>query len=113
MFGPEWPHPKFTLAENLSDLVGHWDEFQKREAFAYTVLSPDEKTCLGCLYINPPRGQPVDARVVMWVRQSAYDQGLDPVLFRTVKDWIEKDWPFSNVIYPGRKEDGTWERRIE
>ena len=78
-------------------------------AFAYTVLSPDETTCLGCVYINPPRGYPVDARVYLWVRQSAYDQGLDSILFRTVKAWLDECWPFTNVIYPGRKEDGSWE----
>lgn len=109
MFGPEWPTPSFTLEENMNDLVRHWDEFQKREAFAYTVLSPDEKTCVGCVYINPPRNLPVDARVYMWVRQSAYDQGLDTVLFHTVKDWITESWPFKDVAYPGRKEDGSWE----
>jgi hypothetical protein len=109
MFGRDWPHPMFTREENLQDLVEHQQEFKQRVAFAYTVLSSDETTCLGCVYINPPGGYPVDARVYLWVRQSAYDQGLDPILFHTVKAWIEQAWPFTNVIYPGRKESGSWE----
>jgi len=109
LFGREWPRDGFTLEENLQDLTEHQQEFEQRIAFAYTVMSPDETICLGCLYINPPRGHPVDARVYMWVRQSAYDQGLDPILFRTVKDWIDTRWPFTNAIYPGRGEDGAWE----
>lgn len=109
MFGRRWPHPAFTLEENLQDLIEHWEEFQRREAFAYTVLSPDETTCLGCVYINPPRGQPTDARVHMWVRQSAHDRGLDPVLFQTVRDWLAADWPFARVMYPGRDESGAWQ----
>jgi hypothetical protein len=109
MFGRDWPHPAFTREENLQDLVEHQQEFEQRVAFAYTVLSPDETTCLGCVYINPPRDHLVDARVYLWVRQSAYDQGLDPVLYHTVKAWIDQHWPFTNVIYPGRKEDGSWE----
>jgi hypothetical protein len=109
MFGRDWPHPRFTREENLQDLVEHQQEFEQRVAFAYTVLSLDETTCLGCVYINPPHGYPVDARVYLWVRQSAYDQGLDPILFHTVKAWIEQAWPFTNVIYPGRTESGSWE----
>lgn len=109
MFGREWPHSGFTREENLQDLVEHEQEFEQRVAFAYTVLSPDETTCLGCVYINPPRGYPVDARVYLWVRQSAYDQGLDPLLFQAVKEWINTAWPFANAVFPGRKDDGTWE----
>jgi hypothetical protein len=44
----------------------------------------------------------------MWVRQSAYDQGLDPVLFQAVKAWIDERWPFKNAIYPGRDQHGAW-----
>ncbi|WP_374686168.1 GNAT family N-acetyltransferase [Promineifilum sp.] len=108
MFGRDWPHAAFTLSENLQDLVEHGEEFEQRAAFAYTVLSPDGTMCLGCVYINPPRDYPTDARIYMWVRQSAHDQGLDPVLFHTVQTWIETSWPFARVMYPGRKEDGTW-----
>lgn len=109
MFGRDWPTADFSRADNLQDLVEHEQEFKDRIAFAYTVLSPDETVCLGCVYINPPRGFPVDARVYMWVRQSAYEQGLDPVLYQTVKNWIETDWPFTNVVYPGRNAAGAWE----
>jgi hypothetical protein len=109
MFGRDWPHARFTRAENAQDLLEHQQEFAQRVAFAYTVLSPDETTCLGCVYINPPRSYPVDARVYLWVQQSAYDRGLDPVLFHTVRAWIDECWPFTNVIYPGRSVDGTWE----
>ena len=108
MFGRDWPRDGFTREENFQDLAEHQQEFEQRIAFAYTVTSPDETTCLGCVYINPPRGYPVDARVYMWVRQSAYERGLDPILFRTVKRWIDERWPFEKVIYPGRAEDGSW-----
>jgi hypothetical protein len=108
MFGRDWPREGFTREENLQDLAEHQQEFERREAFAYTVVSPDERSCLGCVYINPPRSHPADARVYMWVRQSAYDRGLDPMLFRAVKAWIDERWPFENVIYPGRGESGEW-----
>jgi mannose-6-phosphate isomerase-like protein (cupin superfamily) len=109
MFHSGWPHPGFTWLENLQDLIRHYQEFEERLAFAYTVLSPDEATCLGCIYINPPGEYPADARVHLWVRQSAYEQGLDRVLFRTVQAWLAESWPFKQVVYPGRREDGSWE----
>lgn len=97
-----WPREGFTLEENLTDLERHQREFLEREAFAYTVVSLDESRVLGCLYINPDDNPEVDARIRMWVRQSEYDRGLDPILFNTVRYWIASDWPFSKVTYPGR-----------
>jgi RimJ/RimL family protein N-acetyltransferase len=102
MFGGPWPRPGFTLEENLADLKRHQQEFLNRKAFAYTVVSLDENRVLGCVYINPPETTDSDAVVVMWVRQTEYDKGLDEILFNTVKDWITSDWPFKKVDYPGR-----------
>ncbi len=101
--GNTWPREGFTLAENLADLELHQQEFLERKAFAYTVVALDESRVLGCVYINPIRRVGVDAQVYMWVRQSEYDRGLDPILFQTVKNWIATSWPFNTVIYPGRE----------
>ena len=103
MFGGPWPREGFTLKENLDDLERHQREFLNREAFAYTVVSLDESRVLGCVYINPTQEIDADAIVVMWVRQSEYDRGLDPILFQAVKDWISAVWPFQTVAYPGRE----------
>lgn len=108
MFGRDWPDANYTLEDNLADVADVEREWAEREAFTYTVVSLDEATCLGCVYINPPRGHPADARVYIWVRQSEYDRGLDPILFHTVRAWIADRWPFQNVIYPGRHDDGSW-----
>ena len=103
MYGGSWPREGFTLKENLTDLERHQQEFLNREAFAYTVVSLDESRVLGCVYINPARKGDADAEVVMWVRQSEYDQGLDSVLFQIVKKWMSSSWPFTAVAYPGRE----------
>ena len=103
MFGSDWPREGFTLEENLADLERHQQEFLDREAFAYTVVSLDESRVVGCLYINPTKKLEADAVVHMWVRQSEFDKGLDPVLFQTVKEWIKTSWPFEKVAYPGRE----------
>ena len=105
MFGREWPRKGFTLAENRADLERHQREFLDREAFAYTVVSLDESRVLGCVYINPSEDPAVDAEVRMWVRQREYERGLDPILFRAVKGWLEDAWPFHVVAYPERGQE--------
>ena len=89
-----------TVAENLVDLGWHQKEFELRRSFAYTVVTPRESRVLGCVYINPSESH--DARVHMWVRRSAWHEGLDPVLETTVREWIEKDWPFERVDWAAR-----------
>ena len=101
--GSSWPRDGFTIEENLADLTQHQQEFLDREAFAYTVVALDESRVLGCVYIDPTKRSNVEAEVSMWVRQSEYDQGLDEVLFQTVKEWVHSMWPFTAVAYPGRE----------
>ena len=67
------------------------------------MLDPDESCCLGCVYIMPSDNEQYDAMVVMWVRKSELVNGLDEKLFSAVQDWMDQEWPFKNVAYPGRK----------
>jgi hypothetical protein len=89
-----------TLEENLVDLGWHQKEFQLRRSFAYTMMNADETVCLGCVYLYPT--EDADARVHMWVRRSAWEDGLDPVLEAAVREWVAREWPFETVSYPGR-----------
>ena len=98
-----WPTKDLTFEQDLIDLGWHQKEFQMRSSFAYTVVSLDESEVLGCLYINPTIKGDYDARITMWIRTSMLDKGLDDILFNSVKEWIEKDWPFKKVAYPGRE----------
>ncbi len=105
----KWPSKDLTFEQDLIDLGWHQKEFQTRSSFAYTVMNPSESQCLGCVYIFPPTKSGFDAEVYMWVRKSAYDVGLDPILYKTVKNWISEKWPFKKVAYPGREIDWeTW-----
>ena len=103
-FGPDqkWPIG-LTIEQNLIDLGWHQKEFQMSSSFAYTVMCPDERKCLGCLYIDPSTKYGYDAEVYMWIRQSEVPTGLDKYLFDTVKEWINTKWPFNKVAYPGRE----------
>jgi len=100
--GTPAPSTDLTLEQNLVDLGWHQKEFQLRRSFAYTVMSTDESVCLGCVYLYP--ADDADVRVHMWVRASAWEDGLDPVLEQAVRTWIAEAWPFATVSYPGRRE---------
>lgn len=113
IFGPrsKWPSLDLTFEQDLIDLGWHQKEFQTRSSFAYTVMSLDESQCLGCVYIYPTDKSDYDSKVYMWVRKSSYVEGLDTVLFNTVKKWIKEKWPFKKVAYPGRDIDWeTWKK---
>lgn len=89
-----------TVAENLVDLGWHQKEFELRRSFAYTVVPPDESEVLGCVYVYPSETH--DARVLLWVRQTAFAAGLDPLLEQAVRDWVATRWPFARVAYGER-----------
>ena len=106
-FGPgdDWP-VGLTIEQDLIDLGWHQKEFQRRSSFAFTVMNFDESECLGCVYIYPSDNSKFDAIIILWVRQSEVEGGLDEGLFLTVKKWIDEKWPFEKVAYPGR--DVSW-----
>jgi len=101
LLGNKWPTSSFTLEDNRRDLAEKERRFEQRTSFTYTVVTLDESQVLGSVYINKGMRGP-DAAVFMWVRKSAYEDGLDPVLEEAVRDWIQREWPFEWVVYPGR-----------
>jgi RimJ/RimL family protein N-acetyltransferase len=98
-----WPAKTLTFEQDLIDLGWHQKEFQRRSSFAYTIMAPDENECLGCLYIFPSTNDVYDVEVYVWVRKSAYEKGLDPIVLDELQKWIKDKWPFNKVFYPGRK----------
>lgn len=96
-----WPRG-LTLRQNLVDLGWHEKEFQNRSSFTYTVVTPDDAKVLGCVYLYPTQKSGYDAEVFMWVRESEVANGLDADLFHAVHGWLDTDWPFDALAYPGR-----------
>jgi hypothetical protein len=103
-----WPTADLTLEQDLIDLGWHQKEFQNRSSFTYTVMSPDEAKCLGCIYIYPSKKAGYDASVFLWIRQS-HSTLLDSQLLTDVQAWLDKEWWFSSVAFPGRQPAwGEW-----
>lgn len=106
VFGPgdTWPEG-VTLEENRSVLGWHEEEFADRAGFVYTVRSRFGDRCLGCVYIYPSRRSEYDADVLYWVTADEAEDGGDERLSRHVRFWLETNWPFDAVAYPGRDVD--------
>jgi hypothetical protein len=109
MFGEHWGWPAEDLdaAEDRRHLEWHENEFRTRSSFDYAVMHPDESALLGCVYIDPPLKQGYDAEVYLWVRDSEQNTSLEERLMLTVRGWVQREWPFARVVYPGR--DLPWE----
>ena len=95
------PWSETTLRANLVDLDWHEKEFELRRSFAYTVVRPDESQVIGCVYLYPSDDADTDVR--LWVRQEAWDEGLDPVLEAEVRRWVAERWPFDSAAWGERE----------
>ena len=82
--GGSWPEG-LTLRQNLVDLGWHEKEFQLRQSFAYTVLSPTEDRVLGCVYIYPSRKVGLDASITFGLAKRAGERDGRPPLRRSQK----------------------------
>jgi hypothetical protein len=97
-----WPREGITMDEAMADMRSEAARFERRESFAYAVLTPDGLRERGCVYVYPGTGTGHDAVVRLWVTRAEYDAGFDAALYGWTRQWIAADWPFRKVAYPGR-----------
>lgn len=98
-----WPTKDFHLKQNMIDLAWHQKEFQRQTSFAYTVSNLGDNQCLGCVYFYPSENINYDVKVILWVRESMLKSNLDQILYQTVKQWLDDQWPFKSPGFPGRE----------
>ena len=91
--GSSWPR-EMTLEENRADLERHARDFAERRGFTYTVLDPESRDVIGCVYIYPATN---GADVHSWVRAS--HAGLGAPLRSVVRSWLADAWPFERLEY--------------
>ena len=98
----DWPHKDISDADAMRDMETEQARFENRESFAYAVLTPDGSRERGCVYVYPGTVEGYDAVVRMWVTKAEYDAGFDAELYKWGRRWMQTDWPFEKVAYPGR-----------
>lgn len=87
-----WPPEDFTLGDNIQDLTEHYSEFVKREAYAYSIQTPD--ACIGCIYIEPWH---TGAQLAFWFIDAWLDR--ESQILTAVLGWLD-EWPLEQVILP-------------
>ncbi|MCL1068561.1 hypothetical protein L2735_17455 [Shewanella olleyana] len=102
IFGPHsnWPELDMTLEQNIISLNVHKQEFKTRTAFAYSVLNLEQTKCLGSIYIDPSDFSQYQCVVHFWIRSDSIEQ--ESILFQTIKNWLNDEWNFTQVAFPGR-----------
>ena len=98
----------FDRDDDLKAMQGHRGEFDRREAYAYAGLAPDDRNkYLACVYINPSSGSPQQPAALLkyWVIEDEMATNLDSHLFTSLMEWLQNDWPFETVIVPYYEEN--------
>ena len=96
----QWPPEDFTVERNRADLRRHFDEFERGEAFAYTVLSPDRESCIGCTYIETC-AEVDGVRLAFWVIDAALE--IEAEFVAAVLRWLHDAWAFDRIVLPLRE----------
>lgn len=77
------------------------------------MLTPDGSRERGCVYVYPSTVEGYDAVVTMWVTKAEFDAGFDAELYAWVQTWVQAEWPFAKVAYPGRAiEWAAWDAKV-
>lgn len=48
-----------------------------------------------------------DAQIFLWVAKAEFDAGFDAELYGWATQWVEENWPFAEVAFPGRSIEWT------
>jgi len=101
-----WPQEDLTYKDDQADLAWHQKEFENRTSFAYTVMSVNEKECLGCFYLYPPgyrgeKSKDADVDVNFWVTEEAHNDGLYDKLYFVIVAFLKR-WPFQKIVFTNK-----------
>lgn len=109
-----WPADDFTLEDDLEDVVMLEGRHKAQQALTYTVVTPDEAECLGCVYILPPdarhyleatitpigasRWEDYGALMSFWVRTSRIASGIDERVLAAARTWLEREGRLGGLL---------------
>lgn len=110
-----WPADEFTIEANREDLVDLERRHAEHRAFTYTVVDPEDRECLGCVYLFPTGATflaasavtavddadwaEVDVVVYFWVRASRARLGTDERLLSALRVWLAEEWGFERIVF--------------
>ncbi len=103
-FGPDDQWPENSNFEEAIVDVGYFHFYwHTRSTFVYSIRHPDDSHDLGCIYVAPTHKSGYQAEIYIWVREGELESNLDEELFEFTQNWINDEWPFERVAWPGRE----------
>ena len=118
--GGRWPTAEFTLAEEQHQLAQHAERHRARQDFAFILLTPDQTTGLGCVYMLPllpflsrvgasaallAHTTDASAMITFWLRQDRLHTPLAQQVITAVYAWLMSDWPFADHLFRVNQEE--------
>jgi RimJ/RimL family protein N-acetyltransferase len=115
-----WPDDHFSVERNRDDLARHQTEHEAGDAYTYTVMDPEERVCLGCIYMVPlpahlmrigADDEAIEsaawdaAAIYFWVRSTKLREGFEAELLSAISSWMAREKAFSRVLYSTHTED--------
>lgn len=112
--GGRWSTADFTLDQERHELALHAERHRARQDFAFILLSPDQSTGLGCVYMLPllpflsrsgasaallAQATAASAMITFWLRQDQLHTPLAQQVITAVHAWLVRDWPFADHLF--------------
>ena len=94
-----WPPAHMTPEMDRDDLQHHEDEINAHESFLYGAFDEAETELFGCVYIDPPRSEAVQAESSWWVVDKCVDSELARALDAFVPAWLRDVWGLERVDF--------------
>lgn len=126
--GGRWPVEGWTLDDERRELAAHERRHRARRDFAFILLTPDEQTGLGCVYLLPllpflrrhsapatliAQAPDTGAIVTFWIRQDRQDTSLAAQVIAAVDTWIRTEWPFAEHVFRVNQHERAAIRALE
>lgn len=102
-----WLHENITDEDAVQDMLNEEERLNNRESFDYAVLTPEGDRERGCVYVRPSSKPSYDAQVSLWVTKAEFDAGFDAEFYEWTTQWVEENWPFTELAFPGRSIEWT------
>ncbi|MGR6902294.1 GNAT family N-acetyltransferase [Glutamicibacter sp. BSL13] len=109
-----WPEDGFMVEDNHQDLARLEERHSENRAYAYTVMTHDQKLCLGCVYVMPTDASmfstakitalgekgwtDFEGAVYFWTRGPKDGSDLNRQLLECLRHWFTSDWGFAGLL---------------
>ena len=91
----QWPRRSLTVDQDREQLRRREADGEQHRSFTYALFDLGETELLGCVDIDPIRGDVATAALSWWVVDWLVDSPIERCVGEIVPAWITADWPLT------------------